>query len=436
MVSQRITFTAARLQAVAAPTAGATQIYDEVTPGLALRVTKAGARTFVLFRRLNGRTVRMKLGSLGSMSITDARRAAQQLTGRAAAGADVVAERAALRAKGRTIAEAFATWLSFAKHRKRSWEDDRRLWELWIEGDPGRCQSRSEAATQEQACRRSFPSFARRPIQEVTTGEIENIVRVIGQTNPRTANKLRALLCTVWNHAMRRGDTTANPVRFVERFPERSRERFLQEGELVAFINAVIQEPPTWRDYFLLGLLTGQRRENLSRMRWDEIDLDTGCWHIPASKSKSKRATTIPLTELAVGLLRRRKSEIQGEWVFPSYAGSTKGCVREPRKPWQRVLARAGIENLRLHDLRRSVGSWLGASGTNSYTIARALGHQSVRSGEVYVRLATDPVRDAMRVIQESRPSLAAATRAAAVIKPQQLPHVDEPVSVSKRGTT
>lgn len=413
METIRFPFTAARLQAISAPASGATQVYDEATPGLALRVTAAGARTFILFRRIHGRTVRMKLGSAASMSIPDARKAVQQISGRAAAGIDVVAERRAVRARGRTVADAFDTWLSFAKHRKRSWEDDKRLWELWVQGEPDKSIAKDRNDEDSARSRVSFPSFAKRALREVTTAEIENVVRKIGETNPRTANKLRALLSTVWNHAMRRGDAVTNPVRFVERFPEHSRERFLQEAELIEFLRAVAQEPPTWRDYFLLGLLTGQRRENLSRMRWDEIDLSASCWHIPASKSKSKRATTIPLTELAVGLLQRRREEVAGEWVFPSYTGSKDGCVREPRKPWERVLKRAGISNLRLHDLRRSVGSWLGASGTNSYTIARALGHQSVRSGEVYVRLAADPVRDALHAIQESRPMLRAAVNGA-----------------------
>lgn len=406
MDTLRFPFTATRLQAVPAPISGAIQVYDEATPGLALRVTAAGARTFILFRRFNGRTVRMKLGSAASMSIPDARKAVQQIAGRAAAGIDVVAERRAARTRGRTTADAFETWLAFAKHRKRSWEDDKRLWELWVRGEPDKSIAKDRNAEDAGRPRVSFPSFAKRPLREVTTAEIENMVRKIGETNPRTANKLRALLSTVWNHAMRRGDASTNPVRFVERFPEHSRERFLQEAELIAFLRAVAEEPPTWRDYFLLGLLTGQRRENLSRMRWDEIDLTASCWHIPASKAKSKQPTTIPLTELAVGLLQRRREDVAGDWVFPSYAGSKDGCVREPRKPWERVLKRAGISNLRLHDLRRSVGSWLGASGTNSYTIARALGHQSVRSGEVYVRLAADPVRNALRAIQESRPLL------------------------------
>jgi integrase len=411
METLRFPFTAARLRTVPAPVSGAIQVYDEATAGLALRVTAAGARTFVLFRRIHGRTVRMKLGSAASMSIPDARKAVQQIAGRAAAGIDVVAERRAVRARGRTVANAFETWLAFAKHRKRSWEDDERLWELWVEGKPNKSIAKDRKDEESARSRLSFPSFAKRALREVTTAEIENIVRRIGETNPRTANKLRALLSTIWNHAIRRGDVTVNPVRFVDRFPEHSRERFLQEAELVEFLRAVAQEPPTWRDYFLLGLLTGQRRENLSRMRWDEIDLPASCWHIPASKAKSKRATTIPLTELAVGLLQRRREEVSGDWVFPSYAGSKYGCVREPRKPWERVLQRAGISNLRLHDLRRSVGSWLGASGTNSYTIARALGHQSVRSGEVYVRLAADPVRDALHAIQQSRPVLDEAVR-------------------------
>jgi integrase len=416
METRRFAFTAARLQAVPTPAVGAIQVYDEGTPGLALRITKAGARTFVLFRRVGRRTLRMKLGPLGGMSIPDARRAAQQINGKVAAGVDVVAEMASARARGRTVGDAFATWLAFAKHRKRSWEDDRRLWELWIEG---KAQPK-DGDRDERRFRKSFPSFAKRPIQEVTTGEIENIVRLVGESHPRTANKLRALLSTVWNQAIRRGDASANPVRFAGRFPEHSRERFLQETELAAFLRAVAEEPPTWRDYFLLALLTGQRRENLSRMRWDEIDLPSGCWHIPATKAKNKRGTTIPLTELASGLLQRRREEITGDWVFPSYVGSKDGCIREPRKAWQRVLKRAGIADLRIHDLRRSVGSWLGASGTNSYTIARALGHQSVRSGEAYVRLAADPVRNALHAIQQSRPALDSAVRQTLIAKVSQ----------------
>lgn len=386
METQRFSFTAARLESIPLPLSGAIQVYDTTTPGLAMRVTKAGARTFVLFRRIHGRPVRMKLGSVGSMSIPDARKAAQQITGKAAGGADVVAERAAARVRGRTVGDAYDTWLAVAKHRKRSWEDDKRLWEIWLK-----------------------QSLGRRPMIKVSTGELERISQRIGQSHPRTANKCRALLSTIWNHAMRRGESTSNPVRFVERFPEQSRERYLKETELQAFMLAVAAEPPTWRDYFLLALLTGQRRENLSRMRWEEIDLSTGVWHIPAAKSKSKRATTVPLTDLTVGLLQRRQQEVAGDWVFPSDVGSKDGCVREPRKPWLRIMKRSGIADLRVHDLRRSVGSWLGASGTNSYTIARALGHQSVKSGEVYVRLGADSVRNAMQVVQMARPLLGAA---------------------------
>ena len=360
----------------------------------------------MLYRRIQGRPARINLGAFGSTSIPDVRKAAQRISGQAAAGVDVMAERKAARMRARTVGDAFDAWLSIAKHKKRSWADDKRLWEIWIQGKAHKARPNEHDDAQKRGAPKSFPSFAKRRLVDVRTGEIENITSQIGATNPRTANKLRALLSTVWNHAIRRGEATANPVEFVERFPERSRERFLKEGEIEVFMRAVAAEPPTWRDYFLIALLTGQRRENLSRMRWEEIDLDTGVWHIPAFKSKNRRATAVPLTNLAVGLLTRRRDEVPGDWVFPSYAGSKEGCVREPRAPWKRVLEKAGIADLRIHDLRRSVGSWLGASGTNSYTIARALGHQSVRSGEVYVRLGSESVRDAMDSIQQSRPSI------------------------------
>jgi integrase len=245
----------------------------------------------------------------------------------------------------------------------------------------------------------------------VDTAELERVFQRIGRDHPRTANKCRALLGTVWNHAIRRGEVANNPASRVHRFPEKSRERFLAEHELGAFLRAVSAEQPTWRDYFLVALLTGQRRENVSTMRWEELDLSQSLWHIPAAKAKNGRPTTIPLTALAAGLLKRRLSEVTGPWVFPSPTGSRAGCVREPRKAWERILKRAGISDLRVHDLRRSVGSWLGASGTSGYIIARALGHRSVRSGEVYVRLGADCVRAALNGVQRARPLLGAAVR-------------------------
>jgi integrase len=405
-------FTKGRLAAVPVPSSGATYVFDQMTPGLAMRVTKGNARTYVLYRRMHGRPVRVTLGSFGATSIPDVRKAAQRVSGQVAAGVDVMAERKAARMKARTVGDAFDAWLSIAKYKKRSWEDDKRLWEIWIQGKSYRPRPNEQDDAPRRGAPKSFPSFAKRCLVDVRTGEIENITSQIGKTNSRTANKLRALLSTVWNHAIRRGEATANPVKFVERFPERSRERFLKESELESFMQAVAAEPQTWKDYFLIALLTGQRRENLSRMRWEEIDVDSGAWHIPAIKSKNGRAITVPLTDLAVGLLRRRREEITGDWVFPSYPGSKDGCVREPRAAWKRILKRAGIQDLRVHDLRRSVGSWLGASGTNSYTIARALGHQSVRSGEAYVRLGAESVRHALDTVQRSRPALSDAVTA------------------------
>jgi integrase len=317
------------------------------------------------------------------MSIPDARRAAQRITGQVAGGTDVLAERRAARIKERTVGDAFAEWLAVAKYKKRTWSDDKRLWELWL-----------------------AKPLTRRPLSEVTTSELQRVAQEIGRSHPRTANKARALLSTVWNHSIRLGEAESNPARQVTRFPETSRERCLTDAEFERFLRAVAVEEPTWRDYFLLALLTGQRRDNLCRMKWDEIDFRHCVWNIPSAKAKSRRATTVPLTQLAIGLLERRREEISGPWIFPSALGSVDGCIREPRKPWLRILKRAGISDLRVHDLRRSVGTWLGANNTNSYTIARALGHQSVRSGEVYVRLGADPAREAMHSIQEARPLL------------------------------
>src|ERR1035441_6544626 len=103
----RFSFTSARLASVPPPPSGATYVYDTATPGLAMRVTKTGARTFVLSRRIQGRPARITLGSFNAISIPDARRAAQRVSGEIASGVNVLAQRKAARARGRTVGDAF-----------------------------------------------------------------------------------------------------------------------------------------------------------------------------------------------------------------------------------------------------------------------------------------------------------------------------------------
>jgi integrase len=194
----------------------------------------------------------------------------------------------------------------------------------------------------------------------------------------------------------------------------------MDADELGQFMAALQSEKtlPDWRDFFELSLWTGARRANVEAMRWSHINLETKTWVIPADESKNGKAMPLPLSPPAMEILTRRLNERQertsilatartkramrqrdsltqnADFVFPSKGKS--GHIVEPKKAWADMLQRAGIENLHVHDLRRTLGSWQAAGGTSLQIIGKSLGHKSQKATEIYSRLNLDPVRDSV----------------------------------------
>jgi integrase len=186
-----------------------------------------------------------------------------------------------------------------------------------------------------------------------------------------------------------------NPARGLIRFQENSHARVLKTAELDGFLRAIKAEGEPWADVLMMLLFTGARRGSVLSMRWEDIDLDAAVWTIPASVAKNKTSTPLPLTSPAVSLLKQRLKRRAGEpWVFPSPIGD-RHLVGLP-KAWKRVLRRAGIHDLRIHDLRRSVGTALARAGASPHIIATGLGHRSIASAKAYVRLAGEDARQAL----------------------------------------
>ncbi len=197
------------------------------------------------------------------------------------------------------------------------------------------------------------------------------------------------------NHAVRLGYLVANPCKSVPNFPEQSRERFLLPSEMKAFFDALVVAGDPWHDFFQLALFTGARRGNVASMAWQEIDLDRMTWSIPGSKTKNKKPAVIALPPPAVAILQSRMEWTAGSpWVFPSTSES--GHVADPRKAWERVRKASGLTDLRMHDLRRSLGSWQAAAGASLAIIGASLGHADLKSTQVYARLQLDPIRAAV----------------------------------------
>jgi integrase len=221
-------------------------------------------------------------------------------------------------------------------------------------------------------------------------------------------NRARALISSIWKYAVGRkylDDKAVNPAPGIDLKPTSERERFLEPREMGLFLGAVERNP--LRDFWLMLLLTGQRKSNVMSMAWEEIDLHEGIWRIAAEKTKNKTGHALPLVEEVLEILIERRKllgvvDAQGApvkgatpWVFPS-EGSKSGHLETPFKQWQKVLKDAGLADVRIHDLRRTMGSWQARRGESLLLIGKTLGHKSQQATRIYSRLDLSPVRDAM----------------------------------------
>jgi integrase len=211
-------------------------------------------------------------------------------------------------------------------------------------------------------------------------------------------NRAVELLCSMFNWAQESGIWKGeNPASRVRAFKESKRERFLLPEEARAFFRALDAEPnETIRDYIYLSLFTGGRKANVKAMRWPQIDFSLALWTIPAEWAKEGDTITIPLLPPALRILEQRRKSATSEWVFPG-SGST-GHLVEPKKCWYRILKAAGLSDLRLHDLRRTMGSWQAITGASLPIIGKSLGHAPGSTAtSVYARLIDAPVRESMQ---------------------------------------
>ena len=141
-------------------------------------------------------------------------------------------------------------------------------------------------------------------------------------------------------------------------------------------------------------LLTGARRSNVASMHWKDISLELATWRIPETKNGESYMVNLP--DLAMQILQHRAiSKEKSGWVFASVTSSS-GHLEEPKSAWKRILQRADIDNVRIHDLRRTLGSYQAINGASGFIIGKSLGHKSSFATAIYARLNADPVRQSV----------------------------------------
>ena len=145
------------------------------------------------------------------------------------------------------------------------------------------------------------------------------------------------------------------------------------------------------RDAILMLIYTGARKRNVLEMKWADIDMEAKIWKIP--QTKTAKNVTIALVEQAMEVLQRRWEQAENEWVFYSPT-SKSGHVEDIKRAWASILEKAQITNLRIHDLRHTLATYLIANGADAFIVQRALTHKSLQSTQVYVNLGVEHLRD------------------------------------------
>jgi len=372
MPSKSMNFTKAGLLALPLPEKGK-RFYckDTKEAGLIIDITPSGNKSFYLYKRINGKPERVFLGRFPDLSIEKARLKAQQVKGEIAEGKNPQDEKRALRDE-MTFRDLFDLYMKrYSIPHKRSWKYDQREVEKFLS------------------------HWFSRKISSISKNEIYKLHNTIGRENGiYAANRLLERIRAIFNKAIEWEWEGDNPADKIKKFREKSRDRFLQPDELPRFFKALEEEENTSaKNFFLISLLTGARKSNVLSMEWKDINFQLKTWHI--EETKNGDSLTLPLTDRAIEILSEIKNTSNSNWVFPS-PQDENNHLADPKKAWKRVLERAEIEDLRIHDLRRTLGSYQAVTGANAYVIQKSLGHKSQQSTAVYARLNLDPVRESV----------------------------------------
>lgn len=347
--------------------------WDDQLPGFGVRVYPSGRRAFVLTYRANGRRRFLTIGTYGRVTVDEARRIAKGYAGDVARGADPQAQKAQAAQAG-TVGELCKAFMErHAKPKLKTWREYER-----------------------HLNRHVIPRWGGIKAHAVTTGDVAALHASLGKRAPYEANRLLAILSKLFNLGAHWGYLPAgaqNPAKGIDRFQEHSRDRWVRHDELPGLAQAINQEAnESARAGLWLYLLTGARKSELLNARWDAVDWRRA--ELRLADTKAGRVHYIPLAPAALALLERLPRAEGNPYILP---GRNPGRpLVNISKPWGRVRAAAGVEDVRLHDLRRTVGSWLAQAGNSLHLIGKVLDHSNPSTTAIYARFGEDQARVAL----------------------------------------
>lgn len=369
------------------PTTGNKISYDDDVKGFGIRVTAAGARSFILnYRTRSGLERRYTIGSRPDWKTGPAREEAKNLKKQIDVGFDPMGQVAAAR-EAKTVADLCDRFEKDHLTKKRE------------------STSRDYKALIKNHIR---PALKNKKVAEVEFTDIDTLHRKISKHAPYLANRTVAVLSKMFALAIKWRWRTDNPAKGIERNDEQKRHRYLSPAELAKLTEALIElKDQQAANIFRLLLLTGSRRGEVQAAKWEQFDLTAGVWTKPGSTTKQKTMHRVPLSAPARLLLKdlREKAEEDAVYVFP---GRGTDHRVEIKNEWREVCIAAGIvvaetvgekivlrPSARIHDLRHTYASVLASAGLSLPIIGALLGHSQPATTARYSHLMDDPLRAA-----------------------------------------
>jgi len=383
-------------------------IWDGELRGFGIRVDPSGRKSFVLRYRPKGYGAAgpkrfVTIGRYGVLTADEARNRAREILGAVATGGDPAADLAEKRAA-----------LTFKE-----------VVDLFLKEHVGAKRKRSTGLGYASLLTKyAVPALGNRKADAVTRAAVAHLHSKL-EDKPNQANRLLAVIGSLFTFAERRGLTPEhrNPAKRIEKFPEERRERFLTSNALER-LGAAIREGATvgipWRDdgdkprskhlpkeesqrtlisadaaaALRLLIFTGARLREILDPRWEYVDLERGLLLLPGSKTGRK---TIVLNRPALEILQKHPRV--ASFVI---GGNTRDRPRaDLKKPWFAVSRRAGLEGVRLHDLRHTFASIGAGASLGLPIVGKLLGHSQPQTTARYAHLDADPLLRASNIIGE-----------------------------------
>jgi len=337
--------TDSKVAALRAPAQGQREYPDTKVTGLRLRVGAGGTKAWIFRARAGCRIINKKLGTYPGMSLAEARTAALKIIG-------AIARDGTPDAVERTFGAVVEHWLEkVAKPQNRSWRLQQRRLQTHV-----------------------LPAWQDRKVACIRRGDVRDLLD--GLEGAVLPNRVLALVKTIFRYAMSRDWIDFSPADGIRKpHVERERDRVLTMSEVAEIWVASELLGYPFGPYVRVLALTAQRRTEVARMRWSDLDLEAGLWAIPASETKSDRRHVVPLTESAIMLLAELPRV--GAYVFTTDGRTAISNFAKIKTRLDGFIAARGgsVDPWRLHDLRRSAATHMVRLGTREEVVGRVLNH-------------------------------------------------------------